>query len=117
MTTVKGAARAVEVAREIAREVAGPAAPEVDRENRFPSEAFEALREERVLGLLVPEHLGGLGGRITDACDIATALGAECLSTALIWAMHSQQLAIMADHASDQWGDAMRNIATRGQLV
>lgn len=117
MTTVERGAAPIAVAREIAREVAGPAAPAVDRENRFPVETFEALCEAELLGLLVPRHLGGLGGRIVDACQVATALGTECLSSALIWAMHSQQVAIMADHASDQWHTPLRDIAARGRLV
>ncbi len=89
----------------------------VDSQNRFPTEAVEALRNTGLLALLVPTSLNGMGGRFADACETATMLGRECLSTALIWAMHSQQVAIMAAHARDQWCDSLTDIAARGALV
>jgi alkylation response protein AidB-like acyl-CoA dehydrogenase len=42
------------------REVA-PHAAELDREDRFPSETFEKLADERLMGLCVPEEYGGAG--------------------------------------------------------
>ncbi|MDQ3933286.1 MAG: acyl-CoA/acyl-ACP dehydrogenase [Actinomycetota bacterium] len=96
--------------------VAGRFAAAVDGENRFPAEAVDELRRQGLLGLLVPASAGGMGGRLADACEIASALGAECLSTGLIWAMHSQQVAIMADHAADQWGEVLADVAG-GALV
>jgi alkylation response protein AidB-like acyl-CoA dehydrogenase len=107
---------AVARARRIA-DVARASAAAVDAENRFPREAVCALREEGLLGLLAPVSLGGGGGSFAEACEIAMLLGAECLSTALIWAMHTQQVAIMADHAAEQWHDALSAVATRGALV
>jgi acyl-CoA dehydrogenase len=105
------------VARQVAREVACRFAPSVDSDNRFPTEAVEALRGAGLLALLVPKTAGGAGGRFAEACEVAITLGRECVSTALIWAMHSQQIAIMADHAPDQWHDALADVAARGALV
>ncbi len=107
----------VTVARRIAADVARRFAAAVDGEDRFPVEAVEALRGAGLLALLVPRSAGGAAGRFGDACEVAIALGAECLSTGLIWAMHSQQVAIMADHAADQWRDVLADIAARGALV
>lgn len=108
---------AVATARVLARDVVRRHAGAVDAENRFPLEAFAALRESGLIGLLVPQSAGGIGGRFADACEIAAALGEECLSSALIWAMHSQQIAVMADHATEQWHDALADVAARGALV
>lgn len=105
------------VARQVARDVARRFAYSVDGDNRFPTEAVEALRETGLLGLLVPKVADGRGGRFADACEVAITLGRECVSTALIWAMHSQQVVIIADHALDQWRDALADIAARGALV
>jgi acyl-CoA dehydrogenase len=101
----------------IARDVSRGAAASVDRDNRFAAESIAAVREAGLLGLLVPRDAGGSGARFTVACDIAAILGRECLSTALIWAMHSQQVAIIADHAVRQWRDVLADIAARGVLV
>ena len=42
-------------AERIGAKVAGPAADDVDRAARFPTEAFDALRAESLLSVLVPQ--------------------------------------------------------------
>jgi acyl-CoA dehydrogenase len=44
---------------ESAAAIAAGAAASVDAGARFPDEAFAALREQRLLGILVPRELGG----------------------------------------------------------
>jgi acyl-CoA dehydrogenase len=73
----------------------------VDREARFPREAFEAIREQRLLGLLIATELGGEGARAADVADICAILGGACSSTALIFAMHHVKVACVARHARD----------------
>src|SRR5262245_8777322 len=63
-------------------------AAEVDREARFPAEAFAAARAQRLLGILVPIALGGEGGTVSDVVDLCYQLGRACSSTAMIFAMH-----------------------------
>ena len=106
---------AVAAARRVAKTVVRRFAREVNRDNRFPAEAIEGLRQTGLLGLLVPKAAGGIGGRFSDACEIAVRLGYECTSTAMVWCMHSQQVAIMADHASCQWR-VLSQIATKEAL-
>ncbi len=52
-----------------AAEIAAKHAPAVDRAARFPEEAIQAAREQRLLGILVPTELGGEGASISDAVD------------------------------------------------
>ena len=61
----------LEVVRRIGADVAGPAAEAVDREARFPHESIAALREERMLGALVPRELGGRGATIAELGAVA----------------------------------------------
>ena len=64
-------------AKRIANEVARPWATSVDRDARFPHEAFAALREERLLAAVIPRELGGLGcsaAEISAICAIWTSL-------------------------------------------
>lgn len=118
MTTSRSSdAPVAAAAREVAQSSARRFASAVDRENRFPSEAVEALRDAGLLALLVPKDAHGMGGSFADACDVAIVLGKECLSTALIWAMHSQQVAIIADHAAVQWRDVLADVGLHGALV
>ncbi|MBK4719663.1 acyl-CoA/acyl-ACP dehydrogenase [Azospirillum sp. YIM DDC1] len=90
-------AMAAEVAADAAA-VAGRHADSVDREARFPAEAFAALKEARLLGLMVPRDFGGGGGGLADAAAVAHALARQCPSTGLIYAMHQIQVACLVRH-------------------
>jgi acyl-CoA dehydrogenase len=71
----------------------------VDREARFPAEAFQAAREQHLLDILVPADLGGEGASVSDVVDVCYALGRACASTAMIFAMHQIMVAILVRHA------------------
>jgi acyl-CoA dehydrogenase len=63
-----------------------------DETARLPEANVEALRRSGLLGLLVPHETGGLGGRLHDLVDVGIELGGACASTAMVWAMHCQQV-------------------------
>jgi acyl-CoA dehydrogenase len=71
-----------------------------DAEARFPSEAFTAIRAQRLLGILVPVELGGEGASISDVVDVCYVLGRACGSTAMIFAMHQIMVACLVRHAA-----------------
>src|SRR5437764_14230217 len=84
-----------------ARLVAAAAAEhavEVDRDARFPFEAFAAARQHRLLGMLVPVELGGDGASIGDVVDICYMLGTACGSSAMLFARHQIQVVILLPH-------------------
>lgn len=93
-----GTRRLAQRASRIGREVAGPASDDVDRSARFPFEAMDALRSERMLSALVPPELGGEGASLGDSAQAVTALGRHCASTAMVYAMHLMQLACLVRH-------------------
>jgi acyl-CoA dehydrogenase len=79
--------------------VVRPHAEAVDRDARFPAEAFAALKAERLLSAYVPAELGGMGLSIVEIAGICEALGGYCGSTAMIFAMHQIQVACIVHHA------------------
>lgn len=85
----------VSLAEEV-RPVLAKHAADVDRAGRFPVEAMAALRESGLMGLLVPREYGGLGGELRDVAEVASSLAGACLSTAMVWAMHCQQVDTIA---------------------
>ncbi|MDF2691852.1 MAG: acyl-CoA dehydrogenase [Labilithrix sp.] len=91
----------VERARRIARDVVAPAAADVDRHARFPKEAFDAQRKERLLGAFVPKEQGGLGCGMVTLAGICEAMGSACGATGLITAMHHIQVACIVRHGND----------------
>ena len=70
----------------------------VDRDARFPEEAITAVRAQRLLGLMVPQGLGGEGAGLSDVVDVCYALGRACSSTAMIYAMHQIMVACLIRH-------------------
>ncbi|MFI9504936.1 acyl-CoA dehydrogenase family protein [Nocardia sp. NPDC052566] len=87
-------------------------AAEVDRAARFPAESMDALRRAGYLGYLVPVAYGGMGGDLAGLVRTAKALAGGCLSTAMIWAMHCQQVEVLVRHANPRLlGDVLPRIA------
>jgi len=70
----------------------------VDREARFPIEAFASARTQKLLSVLVPADLDGEGASVSDVVDICYMLGRECASTGMIFAMHQIMVAILVRH-------------------
>ena len=79
--------------------IAAENAEAVDREARFPAEAFAAARTQRLLGVLVPAEFGGEGASVADVADLCYMLGRACSSTGMIFAMHQIMVAILVRHA------------------
>src|SRR6202012_5406399 len=91
----------------------------VDREARFPVEAFAALRRHGALGAMVPAAFGGAGLGLGAIATMCRDLGAACSSTAMIFAMQQSQVAtLVAHHGDDPWQVAfLRRIAFENLLI
>src|SRR6185503_15530068 len=78
----------VESATAIAKDVAGPAASDVDLKARFPREAVSALQSKGLVGLTVPADAGGKGQGPRAVCAVVEELALACPSTAMVYTMH-----------------------------
>jgi acyl-CoA dehydrogenase len=111
-------ARDVCARAQIAAAVAAQHAGDVDRDGRFPHEALDALRAQRLLGLMIPAGLGGEGGRAADVVDVCYILGAACASSAMIFAMHQVKIACLTRHANgDAWQERLQRRIAGEQLL
>lgn len=110
-----GTSRFLAAAEEVVPLLARHAA-EVDAEPRFPTEALAALRSTGLMGLMVPEEHGGLGGTVLDLVDVAERLAAGCTSSALAWAMHCQQVDAIAHYAPQQLASELLPRLAAGEL-
>jgi len=57
-----------ETARRIAREVIAPRAKEVDETCEYPEDFFQAFKQAGLLGMAIPEEMGGTGNGILALC-------------------------------------------------
>jgi acyl-CoA dehydrogenase len=109
----------LERVHQIGRESIAPHAEAVDRDARFPREAFAALKAERLLSCYVPVEHGGMGLSIVDLTRICEALAAYCGSTAMIFAMHQIQVGCIVHHAlgSEFFRGYVRELVERQLLL
>jgi acyl-CoA dehydrogenase len=105
MTQTQSPPQAADLARRVAAvasEFAAPAADGVDREARFPDETISALRSSRMLSALVPRELGGEGASLSEVGAATAALARGCASSAMVFAMHNLQVAMLARHCTSE---------------
>ena len=96
----------------VAAEVLEPMAATIDAEARWPAEAFEAFRSTGLLGLQVPQRLGGHGQGLYGLALMTELLGRSCASTAMCYGMHCVGTAVIAAKATrDQEERYLRPIA------
>ncbi|MBZ9936161.1 acyl-CoA/acyl-ACP dehydrogenase [Mesorhizobium sp. BR1-1-16] len=100
-------------------EIAARHSGEVDREGRFPQEAVDALKAERLLGVMVPKRFGGEGLSLIETAELCTILGQACGSTAMIYAMHQIKASSLVSHGgSSPWhADFMRELVEQQHLL
>lgn len=75
-------------------------AAETDRLAAFPVKSLEALRQHRLMSLLVPAEFGGAGASLKTFLDLAQRLATACLSTAQVWAMHCAHVDVIRQYGS-----------------
>lgn len=107
------------IAEELARSFARRA-DEHDRTGAFPTADVNELRASGLLGLLVPRHLGGMGGSFADYVRIAMRLARGNGATALLFNMHASvtgALAGIPDDVARSLGVPDSFFATRDSLL
>ena len=57
-----------DTARRIAREVVAPRAKEVDETEQYPEDFFQAFKKAGMLGMPIPEEMGGSGAGVLATC-------------------------------------------------
>jgi acyl-CoA dehydrogenase len=106
-------------AQKVAETVVAKHAKDVDREGRYPVESMQALKDAKLLGIAVPEELGGEDANVEELASICQVLGQACASTAMIFAMHQIQVVCLARHGltSKALCEYMRLCATEQRLI
>jgi acyl-CoA dehydrogenase len=90
-----------ERARNVAINVAAKTAVDVDRSGRFPHEVVAAIKQERLLSVMLPEEFGGEGVPLEQVAGVCSILAQHCASSAMIFAMHQIKLSSVISHGRD----------------
>lgn len=107
----------VEIAREITDTVVARNVEREDAEAAWPEPSMRALAEAGLMGLHVPEALGGHGQGLTGLVAISETIAQESPSTALCYAMHCVGTAVIAAKATDHQKEAYLEPIARGEHI
>ncbi len=107
------------VRRFVAREVV-PAAPALERDDRFPDDLVEQMRELGLFGVTIPEAYGGLGLDLVTYVGIIEELAYGWMSLTGIVNTHTMAATLLLHHGSEEqkqrWLPQMATGAKRGAL-
>jgi acyl-CoA dehydrogenase len=92
----------IDAARRVSA-IAAKHADSVDREARFPAEAIDAMRAERLFSAMIPREHGGDGLALTGVARLCEVLAQGCASSAMIYAMHQSQVVCIVNHGANAW--------------
>jgi alkylation response protein AidB-like acyl-CoA dehydrogenase len=79
----------VKLAKQIAKERVAPNALERDQNRTFPWDGIRTLGEVDLLGLVMSEGHGGIGGERAGFASVVGEISRACASTALVYVSHS----------------------------
>jgi len=96
--------------------VAAANADQVDTEGAFPSAAVDALRESGLLGLILPEEVGGRGAGPLEFTEVVGGLAAVCGSTAMVYLMHAAAAVTVAAAPPPGMPELLSNMASGESL-
>jgi acyl-CoA dehydrogenase len=107
----------IEKARAL-RRIAMTHADSVDTGARFPKEVFDALRRERLLGIMIPRALGGPEASLTVVAEVCSLLAQGCSASGMIYAMHQIKVSSLVTHAQEsRWHRAFMERIADEQLL
>ncbi|MDB5555713.1 MAG: acyl-CoA dehydrogenase protein [Rhizobium sp.] len=99
--------------------VARAYADQVDQKSRFPAEAVDAMKAERLLSIQIPTELGGEGARTGEIAEMCSIIAQACASSAMVFAMHHIKLSSLVEHGiHTEWHRSfMRRIVSEQLLI
>jgi len=88
--------------KEFAKSYILPYTELVDKESKFPEEAFAELGNKGFLKLLIPEEYGGFGKGLEEHAQACLAFAEACSTTALCYMMHNVALMCILTNGSNE---------------
>lgn len=73
----------------------------VDKAGRFPQEAIDAMKAERLMGIQIPADCGGEGRSTSEIAELCTIMAQGCAASAMIFAMHQIKVSSLVSHGTD----------------
>lgn len=102
---------------DFASEHIAPFTDRVDADARFPVDSFEAIKKEKLTGLVVPKEFGGMGLGLEEHTQTVLAFGSSCATTALCYMMHNVATMCIVAFGSDEMKKEYLPKIANGELL
>lgn len=102
--------------QKLGKEFIAPYTQEIDQKARFPKEAYEALKQQGFMGLLIPKEYGGSQGGNLAHIQTCYSLASFNASVALCYMMHNVATACIVKYASKWQKDLYLPKIAKGEI-
>ncbi|OCL86038.1 Acyl-CoA dehydrogenase [Aliarcobacter thereius] len=102
---------------DFAKKNIAPFTDAVDNEARFPLESFEAIKDKRITGLLVPKEFGGMGLGFYEHTQTILAFANHCATTALCYMMHNVATNCLVAHGNEELKNEFLPKIANGEIM
>ena len=89
----------------------------VDENAQFPVESFEAIKKEKLTGLIVPKEFNGMGYGLEEHTQTVLAFASSCATTALCYMMHNVATMCIVAYGSKEMKDEYLPKIANGELL
>ena len=110
--------RYIERAREVAEKYVRPVAAHYDREQTYPWEILERLKEAKLTGVWIPKEFGGEGGGVLNLCLVIEELSKACGGVGVAYAVNALgSFPLIVAGTEEQKRKFLPDVATGNRLV
>jgi len=102
---------------EFAKSNIQPFTQKVDEEAKFPVDSFEAIKKEKITGLVVPKEYGGQGLGLEEHTQTVLAFASSCATTGLCYMMHNVATMCIVMYGSDEMKNEYLPKIANGELL
>ncbi|MBU3016055.1 acyl-CoA/acyl-ACP dehydrogenase [Poseidonibacter lekithochrous] len=94
-----------------------PFTQKVDEDATFPVDSFEAIKKEKITGLVVPKEYGGQGLGLEEHTQTVLAFASSCATTGLCYMMHNVATMCIVAFGSDEMKKEYLPKIANGELL
>ena len=109
-------AQIVSLVRDFVRRDVAPVAAQYDRDDIYPAELVDTMREMGLFGITIPEEYGGLGLDHATLAVIFEELSRGWMSVSGVIGTHHLMAAIIADHGTAEQKERLLPRMARGEV-
>ncbi len=109
-------AQIVSLVRDFVRRDVSPVAAQYDRDDIYPAELVDTMREMGLFGITIPEEYGGLGLDHATLAVIFEELSRGWMSVSGVIGTHHLMAAIIADHGTAEQKERLLPRMARGEV-